>query len=131
MVLALAGGGCIDTPCFTPPPTSTQAQREIMVKAAAAITALPVTPSLETDFKAQVNQTYAALSNDDATYFMAAQLALCFAEKGKWGRDVASRILLDLEVQWKARTGAASVDQHPQADQIKAVKVAATSNRSP
>lgn len=116
--LLLLAGSCMSQPCFTPPPTSSSQQREIMVKLAAQITAIPVSPSIESDFKAQVNTAYATLSDDNATYFMAAQLALCFAEKGKWGKDVAARILLDLEAQWKAKTGATSVAAHPQAAAI-------------
>lgn len=127
--ILLVLGGCISTPCFTPPPTSTQEQREILLKASAAITALPVTPSLETDFKNAVNTTYVSLNDDNTAYFMAAQLALCFAKEGKWGQAVAARILLDLEAQWKARTGASSVNQHPQADQMKAIQKALATDK--
>jgi hypothetical protein len=101
--LGLFLAGCVESPCFVPPPTSSSTQRDIMVKLAAQISAIPVTPSIETDFKNQVNVSYAMLNDADATYFLAAQLALCFAEKGKWGRDVAGRILIDLEADWKAR----------------------------
>lgn len=126
LVLALvAVGGCFTQPCFTPPPTSSQIQREILLKAAATITAIPITPSLETDFKDAVNTTYVALNDDNSTYFMAAQLALCFAKEGKWGQQVAARILLDLEAQWKLKTGAKTVDVHPQADQINGIKASA------
>jgi hypothetical protein len=128
-LVLLVLGGCVSTPCFTPPPTSTQEQHEILLKAAAAITAIPVTPSLETDFKNAINTTYVSLNDDNTTYFMAANLALCFAKEGKWGQGVAARILIDLEAQWKAKTGASSVDQHPQADQVRAIQKAVSSDK--
>lgn len=127
VLLVLAG--CVSTPCFTPPPTSTQEQREILLKASASISALPITPSLETDFKNAINTTYVSLNDDNTTYFMAAQLALCFAKEGKWGQGVAAHILIDLEAQWKAKTGASSVDQHPQADQVRAIQKAVNSDK--
>ena len=101
--LGLFLAGCVSQPCFTPPPVSTQQQRDILIKAAATIQGLPVGPSLESDFKNMVATTYVSLNDDNATYFMAAQLALCFAKEGKWGQQVADRILLDLEADWKAR----------------------------
>jgi hypothetical protein len=128
-LILLALAGCVSTPCFTPPPTSTQEQHEILLKAAAAIAVLPVTPSLEVDFKNAINTTYVSLNDDNQTYFMAASLALCFAKEGKWGQEVAARILIDLETQWKARTGASSVDQHPQADQVRAIQKAVSSDK--
>lgn len=118
VAVAFLLAGCASQPCFTPPPTSSSQQKEIMVKLAAQFSAIPVSPSIETDFKNQVNVTYAALSDDNQAYWMAANLALCFSEKGKWGQAVAARILLDLEAQWMAKKGTTSAADHPQAAAI-------------
>jgi hypothetical protein len=126
LVLATLAG-CINTPCLTPPPTSTQQQRDIIVGLAAKFDAIPITPSLQTDFKQVVNTAYAQLNDVDTAYYIGLQAALCFADKGKWGRDVASQILRDLEADWRARRGAATTADHPQAAQIQAIKDAVAS----
>ena len=114
--------GCINTPCLTPPPTSTQQQRDIIVGLSAKFDAIPITPSLQTDFKQVVNMAYAQLNDVNTAYYIGLQAALCFADKGKWGRDVAGQILRDLEADWKARSGNTSPAAHPQAAQIQAIK---------
>ena len=117
----LALVGCINTPCLTPPPTSSQQQRDIIVGLSAKFDAIPISPTLQTDFKQVVNTAYAQLNDVNTAYFIGFQAALCFADKGKWGKDVAGEILRDLKADWMARSGNKSIDAHPQADQIKAM----------
>lgn len=112
--------GCSSTPCILPPPTSTQAQKDIIVALAAKFSAIPISPTLSTDFKNIVDTAYAQLNDVNTAYYIGLQAALCYSREGKWGQDVAQRILLDLEADWKQRSGHASLDAHPQAAQIKA-----------
>jgi len=125
--LLMAMAGCIATPCLQPPPTSTQQQRDIIVGLSAKFDAIPVTPSIQTDFKQVMNTAYQQLNDVNTAYYIGLQAALCFADKGKWGREVAASILKELQADWKARSGATTVDTHPQAAQIKELesKVAA------
>lgn len=118
LLVALVAG-CYTPPCITPPPTSTQQQQDIIVKLTAMFAAIPVTPSLQTDFKNVVNTAYAQLNDVNTAYFIGFQAAICFAKEGKWGKAVAIQILKDLEADWKARSGKTSVDAHPQAAQMK------------
>jgi hypothetical protein len=120
LVLSLCTfGGCSNVPCIQPPPTSTQQQQDIIVKLKAAFLSIPVTPSIETDFKNVVNTAYAQLNDVNTAYFIGFQAAICFAKEGKWGQAVAVQILKDLEADWKARSGKTSLDAHPQATQMK------------
>ena len=117
----LALVGCINTPCLTPPPTSSQQQRDIIVGLSAKFDAIPITPSLQTDFKQVVNTAYQQLNDVNTAYFIGLQAALCFSEKGKWGQEIAGQILKELRADWQARSGNSTIDAHPQADQIKAM----------
>lgn len=121
LALAVGMGGCISTPCLTPPPTSTQQQRDIIVGLSAKFDAIPISPTLQTDFKQVVNTAYAQLNDVNTAYYIGLQAALCFSDKGKWGKEVAGEILRDLKADWMARSGNKSIDAHPQADQIKAM----------
>jgi hypothetical protein len=113
-------GGCLAQPCIQPPPTSSQQQRDVIVGLAAKFSAIPVSPTLSTDFKDVVNTVYAQLNDVNTAYYIGLQAALCYSREGKWGQDVASKILKDLEDDWKARSGQKSLDAHPQAAEIKA-----------
>jgi hypothetical protein len=126
LALSVVLGGCLTTPCLTPPPTSTQQQRDIIVGLSAKFDAIPVSPTLKTDFKQVVNTAYAQLNDVNTAYFIGLQAALCFADHGKWGKDVAAEILRDLRADWMARSGNKSIDAHPQADQIKAMTATVT-----
>jgi len=119
LLCAVFLAGCFNTPCLQPPPTSTQQQRDIIVGLSAKFDAIPISPTIQTDFKNVMNATYAQLNDVNAAYFIGLQAALCFSEKGKWGQNVAAQILRDLELDWKTRSGSSSVDAHPQSAQIK------------
>ena len=124
---ALALVGCINTPCLTPPPTSSQQQRDIIIGLSAKFDAIPVSPTLQSDFKQVVNTAYQQLNDANTAYFIGLQAALCFSEKGKWGQEIATQILKELKADWQARSGNTTIDAHPQADKIKAMsdKIAA------
>lgn len=96
--------GCLPArPCIEPPPSSSQETRDLVLGLSAKFSAIPVSPSVEADFKQAVNVTYAQLNDVNASYLIALQAAYCFQREGKFGEEVARRILLDLEADWKAR----------------------------
>jgi hypothetical protein len=86
----------------------------------AKFAAIPISPTLQTDFKQTVNTAYQQLNDVNTAYYVAFQAAFCFAREGKFGQAVAAQILRDLEADWKTRSGKTTVDQHPQALEIKA-----------
>jgi hypothetical protein len=119
MALVLLAG-CATQPCIQPPPTSTQETRDIIIGLSAKFSAIPVSPTLQTDFKQTVNTVYQQLNDVNTAYYVAFQAAYCFAKEGKFGQEIARQILKDLEDDWKKRSGNTTVDQHPQALEIKA-----------
>lgn len=111
--------GCMSQPCIQPPPASSQETRDIVIGLSAKFAAIPISPTLETEFKQTVNTVYQQLNDVNTAYYVAFQAALCFSREGKVGQAVALQILRDLEADWKARSGKTTVDQHPQALEIK------------
>ena len=118
-LILLLLAGCSSQPCIQPPPTSTQETRDIVIGLSAKFAAIPVSPTLQADFKRTVNTVYQQLNDVNTAYYVAFQAAFCFAKEGKFGQEIARQILLDLEADWKARSGKTTVDQHPQALEIK------------
>lgn len=99
--------GCFPSrPCIEPPPSSSQETRDIVLGLSAKFSAIPISPTVEAEFRQAVNVAYQQLNDVNAGYFIALQAAYCFQREGKFGEEIARRILLDLEADWKARNSA-------------------------
>jgi len=114
--------GCLPArSCIEPPQLSTEDQRTIAVNLIAKFSAIPVSPGVDAQFGAIAKETFATLSDTNAAYLITLRAAECFSKDGKWGQAVAARMLLDLETEWKLRTGQQSLESHPQAPEVKAI----------
>lgn len=113
--------GCFSQPCITPPPMSTMQQRDIALKLAAQFPSVPVGGDVETHFMATSSAAFEQLSDDNAAYFMSLQAIQCYLREGRAGQLIAIRLSRDLQKKWQDRTGAQSVEAHPQAPEVKAI----------